>query len=492
MKEKQPERTNESPPPVIEPGRANKREDIVRLLETILGLAVEMMNADRGVIILKSIDRLDIMASKNFPTDKPPSLKDLSSSVVEKVIANGAPLLTHDAMADPRWGQAASVVLHQITSVICVPLWVNERVIGAIYLDSRMDRQRFTDDNLSFINIFSHMAAIAIDYAYEYNALYQEKKRLVEELVKKWAFDEIIGRSPKMLEVYNVMRRVMNSDISVLLEGESGTGKEVVARALHYSGPRRDKAFVAQFCGNLSENLLESELFGHKKGAFTGAISDKKGLFEIADGGTFFLDEIADISPAIQSKLLRVVQEGEIRRVGDTEARKVDVRIISATNRDLKEEVHRGKFREDLFYRLNVISINLPPLRERPGDIPLLVHHFLRRYSEKYKVPLKRVAPKAMQTLSNYHWPGNVRELENTIERALILSQKDEIEVDDLFIPEAEKLSDKPKNLKDYERDIVLSVLDDCGGNKTRTAEILGVSLRWLHYKLSEWNKGRK
>jgi len=289
--------------------------------------------------------------------------------------------------------------------------------------------------------------------------------------------------------VYKLMKRVMNTDISVLLEGESGTGKELVARALHYSGHRRDNAFIAQFCGNLSENLLESELFGHKKGSFTGAISDKRGMFEMANGGTFFLDEIADISPTIQSKLLRVVQEGEIRRVGDTESRIVDVRIISATNKSLKEQVDKGEFREDLYYRLNVISIILPPLRDRQGDIPVLVKHFLDKYAEKINVTVKKISPRAMQVLGNYHWPGNVRELENTIERAVIMAENETIDVQDLYIPEQNLVSESPRTLKDYEREIVTKVLDDCGGNKTRTAEILGVSLRWLHYKLSEWKK---
>jgi len=291
------------------------------------------------------------------------------------------------------------------------------------------------------------------------------------------------------MEVFNLMRRVMNSDISVLLEGESGTGKELVARALHYNGTRRDKLFVAQFCGNLSENLLESELFGHKKGSFTGAIADKKGLFEIADGGTFFLDEIADISPTIQAKLLRVLQEGEIRRVGDTESRRVNVRIISATNRGLKREVEAGRFREDLYYRLNVISIRLPALRERTGDLPLLVNHFLKRFAEKNRNPLKHITPRALQVLANYTWPGNVRELENTIERAIILSENDSIDTEDLFIPEVEDLPQAPKSLKEHERDIVLKILEECGGNRTKTAEILGVSLRWLHYKLTEWKE---
>jgi len=487
VSKKQQNTSVDIPPPVIEPGESSRREDVVRLLDTVLGLSVEMMNADRGVLILREPDKLNIVASKNFPPDQTPQVSELSTSVIQKVLSNGAPLLTHDAQADPRFDQAASVILHQITSIICVPLWGDDRVIGVIYLDSRMDRQRFTDDNLNFINTFSRMAAIAFDYAQSYGELYREKQRLLGELSYKFAFDDIIGHSPRMTEVYNMMRRVMNSDISVLLEGDSGTGKELVARALHYNGPRRDKAFVAQFCGNLSENLLESELFGHKKGSFTGAIADKRGLFEVADGGTFFLDEIADISPAIQAKLLRVIQEGEIRRVGDTEPRHVDVRIISATNKSLKEEVQSGKFREDLFYRLNVITIILPALRDRPGDIPLLVHHFLDRYAEKNNMSVKRVSPKAMQALANYHWPGNVRELENTMERALILSEDNIIEVHDLFIPEAESLSERPKTLKDYEREIVLKVLEDCGDNKTKTAEILGVSLRWLHYKLSEW-----
>lgn len=468
---------------------SSKREDVVKLLDTILGLGVGMMNADRGVILLRVDDKMEIMASKNFPVEKKPSLEELSISVVDKVVATRAPLLTHDALSDPRFGQTASVILHQITSIICVPLWENEQVIGVIYLDSRQDRQRFTEDNLNFINIFARMAAIAVDYASSYSELFNEKQRLQSELKQKWGFDEIIGRSPRMLEVYSMMKRVMNTDISVLLEGESGTGKELVARALHYSGHRRDKAFIAQFCGNLSENLLESELFGHKKGSFTGAISDKRGMFELANGGTFFLDEIADISPTIQAKLLRVIQEGEIRRVGEEESKTVDVRIISATNKSLKEEVEKGKFREDLYYRLNVITINLPPLRNRQGDIPILVRHFLERYAGKNRISPKKISARAMQILSNYDWPGNVRELENAIERAVIMAESDIIDVQDLFIPEQELVSENPKTLKDYEREIVSRVLEDCGGNKTKTAEILGVSLRWLHYKLSEWKK---
>ncbi len=460
--------------------------DIERLLETVLTMAVDMMNADRGAIILQQSGQLEIVASRNLPSESTSSLTELSSSIVYKALNTAAPILIHDTQTDPRYGQAASVVFHQITSAICAPLFIGNRVIGVIYIDSRGNRQKFTEENLNFFDVFARMAAIAIDFAHGYSELYKYHLMLQTEAQKSWRFEEIVGQSPKMQEVFNLMRRVMNSDISVLLEGESGTGKELVARALHYNGPRRSKPFVTQFCGNLAESLLESELFGHKKGAFTGAIADKKGLFEIANGGTFFLDEIADISPTIQTKLLRVLQDGEIRRVGDTEARRVDVRIISATNKSLKNEVEQKRFREDLYYRLNVITIRLPPLRERQGDIPLLVNHFLKRASQK-GLKVKRISPRAMRALVNYDWPGNVRELENTIERAYILSEGDIIDIDDLFIPEAEQLSHRYRTLKDYEREIVLKVLKECGENKTLTAETLGVSLRWLHYKLNEW-----
>jgi Nif-specific regulatory protein len=463
------------------------REDVVRLLDTVLGLAVDMMSADRGAMILLDGKTLKVVASRNLSEEDTRGLTNLSTSVVRQVLESASPLLTHDAQADPRFGQAASVILHQITSILCVPMFIEEAVTGVLYLDSRRNRQRFTDDNLDFISIFAQMAGIALDYARSYSDLYQERQHLMTEAQVRWRFDEIVGQSPKMQEVFNLMRRVMNSDISVLLEGESGTGKELVARALHYNGPRREHMFVTQFCGNLAESLLESELFGHKKGSFTGAIADKKGLFEIADAGTFFLDEIADISPTIQTKLLRVLQDGEIRRVGDTDSRRVNVRILSATNKSLKGEVEGGKFREDLYYRLNVITIHLPALRERLGDIPLLVHHFLKELAQKAKSTPKKVTPRAMAALTNYQWPGNVRELENTIERAHLLSEGDAIDVSDLFIPEAEKLAIKSKTLKEYEKDIVLRILKECNGNKTQTAETLDVSLRWLHYKLNEW-----
>ena len=275
------------------------------------------------------------------------------------------------------------MIFKQIRSVMSVPFVLRGKLLGAIYLDSKARRGGFTDDSLAFIKSFSNLAAIAIENARLMEALRDENYQLRSEVQRHYHFREIIGNSQKMQNVFEMLTKIIHSDISVLLEGESGTGKELVARALHYNGPRRDKPFIAQFCGNLSETLLESELFGHKRGAFTGAISDKKGLLEVANGGTFFLDEVADIPTSIQTKLLRVLQDGEFRRVGDTENRKVDVRIVSATNKSLAREVEKGTFREDLFYRLNVITVHMPPLRERTGDIPLLVQHFLTKHANK-------------------------------------------------------------------------------------------------------------
>jgi Nif-specific regulatory protein len=481
----------ESNDTILDSSLLTRHQEILQLLETILIRAVEMMNADRGVVLLTEDDQIRNVAS--YPhIDETTGLVDVSSSYVRTVLETGKPQLVFDAPTDLH-SQSASVRDLQITSILCVPIHHEAQVVGAIYLDSRRNRQKFTEDNLVFVRNFASMAATALDYAVEYHTADTDRRRLRSELELLTDFTSIIGKSPKMHEVFGMMKRVMNSDISVMLEGESGTGKELVARAIHYHGPRRDKPFVAQFCGNLAEALLESELFGHKKGAFTGAVFDKKGLFEVADGGTFFLDEIADISPTIQSKLLRVLQEGEIRRVGDTESRRVNVRIISATNRNLRTEVETGKFREDLFYRLNVITVTLPPLRDRTGDIDLLVQHFLKQFAVKNDVPVKRISKRGLQALTGYHWPGNVRELENTIERAMILSEGDVIDVGDLLMPSPSTApGGHNKTLKDQERDIVLHTLQECNDNKTRTAEILGVSLRWLHYKLNEWKNQPK
>ncbi len=339
------------------------------------------------------------------------------------------------------------------------------------------------------------------------NAL--EKKKLEKEnlilkqvVQERYHFGNIIGQSPKMLEVYSLLEKVAPTKTNILITGESGTGKELVAKAIHYNSPRRDKPFVTLNCGAIPESLIESELFGHMKGAFTDAISTKKGLFEVADEGTIFLDEISELPLMMQVKLLRVIQDKEFKRVGGTEDIRVDVRIISATNKDLEEAVREKRFREDLFYRLNVIQIKLPPLRERKEDIPLLAHHFLKKYSEELGKSITRISPEALQFLMNYDFPGNVRELQNIIERAVALETGSELSLQNLSsylenqlpakrspfeIELPEEGIDLEKVVADLEKMLLLKALDRAKGVKKKAAELLNINFRSMRYRLEKY-----
>jgi len=335
---------------------------------------------------------------------------------------------------------------------------------------------------------------MTIQRALEQSRLYQENLLYRQELITKYKLENIVGRSPQMLQVYKTIARVAESRSTVLIAGESGTGKELVARAIHFNSPRASKPFVAVDCGSLAETLLESELFGHVRGAFTGAITSKKGLFEEADHGTCFLDEVGDISLSTQAKLLRVLQEHEIKRVGGRETIKVDVRIIAATNKNLEQLVEERRFREDLFYRLNVVSINLPSLRERADDIPLLVDHFLRKYAAENEKPVSRVSSEGLNLLKGYRWPGNVRELENVIERAVTLSHHAVILPEDLprrlrERPFEEYISSLPSHLSlsTLEKLYIQKVLEEAGGNKKKAADILGINRRTLYRRAARY-----
>ena len=318
--------------------------------------------------------------------------------------------------------------------------------------------------------------------------------------IARTRLDEIVGRSPAMLEVYKLVARVAVTQSTVLVIGESGTGKELVARAIHSNSPRRNGPFVAVNCTALTESLLESELFGHQKGAFTGATEKKRGLFEEATGGTLFLDEIGDVGGKMQAQLLRVLQEGEIRRVGGGESVKVDARVVAATNRDLEDEVRAGRFREDLYFRLNVVTVRLPPLRERRSDVRILAQHFLAKYAAREKRELLGVAPEAIDALERYAWPGNVRELENAIERSLALSKEGVLLPSDLppeiahgsspLAPPPNLIDDRPQ-LAELERRYMELILRETGGNKKRAAEILGIDRRTL-YRTIERGQGGK
>jgi two-component system NtrC family response regulator len=328
--------------------------------------------------------------------------------------------------------------------------------------------------------------------------LLRENKELKEQLRERYRFDQIVYGSGAMEEVVNLTGRVAKSEATVLIRGESGTGKELIANAIHYAGSRADRPFIKINCTALPENLLESELFGHEKGAFTGAIQRRIGRFEEAHTGSIFLDEIGDLSPALQMKLLRFLQEKEFQRVGSNQTIKADVRVMAATNRDLEEGIRRGTFREDLYYRLNVIAIFLPPLRERKGDIPLLIDHFLQKYSQKNRRAIPKISKEARDLLLQYTYPGNVRELENIIERSLVISRGDIITTRDLPLQVREgvqeaKLSPDSKEeslnaiLSEMERDLIIKALDENGGVQTRAAQSLGISERVLRYKMKKY-----
>ncbi len=462
------------------------------VLERVLEVAVGTLEAERGFVLLHrpADDELfEVRAQFNIAEDHLGEIMRISTSVVREVLDSGDPILVFETENDGRYGSSESIVIEKIQSIACVPLRRKQQQIGAIYLDSVSRRGRFTPNHLPFLSAVANQAAVALENAELYQSLRDENRRLRSEVQRMHGFEGIIGQSAAIREVFETMTRVLDTNVTVMLTGESGTGKELVARAIHYNGERKDKPFVAVFCGSLPEELLESELFGHKKGAFTGATSDKKGLFEAANGGTVFLDEVSELSPRMQTSLLRVLQEGEIKRVGDETMRHVDVRILSATNRPLEGLIEGNEFREDLFYRLNTIEIVLPPLRQRRSDIPLLANHFLDKYAVGSRSYVKGLSADALSALRIYPWPGNVRELENTIERAVVLSKGESIEAIDLRL--RSDLPNLPEEtglpLKEMERRYVLQTMEANDGNVTATAEVLGVSRRWLHYRLKEW-----
>ncbi|HEX5752334.1 MAG TPA: sigma-54 dependent transcriptional regulator [Archangium sp.] len=365
-------------------------------------------------------------------------------------------------------------------------------------VETAVEAMRAGAENYLVKPLDANAVLVVLSKALEKRALKREAETLREQVRQRTRFHNIIGEAPQLQGIYEVVRRAASTRATVLILGESGTGKELIAQAIHQESQRRDKPFVKVHCAALSESLLESELFGHEKGAFTGAVARKEGRFELADGGTLFLDEIGEISPAVQVKLLRVLQQREFERVGGTQSLKVDVRIVAATHRDLVAEVKAGKFREDLYYRLNVVAVTLPPLRERKSDIPALVSHFLEKYSDAYGKDVRGLAPGTLQAMLSYDWPGNIRELENAIERAVVLAGGNELTTDDLppVLRGPRPTNSSPSSLipgatlAQIEREAILRTLEMVQGSTTRAAEILGISVRKVQYRLKEYGTG--
>ncbi|MGE0787078.1 MAG: sigma 54-interacting transcriptional regulator [Sandaracinaceae bacterium] len=428
----------------------------------------------------------------------------ITRSVFKKVVAERAAVLAADAKRDV--GETASIMGAQIQSTIGVPLWHGDNeIIGVLQVDNRDASGVFRERDLEILALLSQSASQAFAHAQLVARLRasEESQRNEADFLKRREhdrrFDGIIGESNVMKALFEQLRKVVNTRVTVLVEGETGTGKELIASAVHYWSERRERLFVAQNCAALPENLLESELFGHKKGSFTGAHEDKKGLFELADGGTLFLDEVGEMPLNLQAKLLRVLQEGEIRPIGSNTTRRVDVRIVAATNRDLEEEVRVGAFREDLFYRLKVFPLRVPPLRERREDIPLLAGHFLKRYAQEFGRTVNGFSQQAMELMSAYKWPGNVRELENEVQRLVIQLDNDGfVEPDHLSprIRQVENILDKvhPKKgslksmMSQVEKWILIEALRENDNNKSQTARTLGITREGLHKKLKGYN----
>ncbi len=376
-------------------------------------------------------------------------------------------------------------------SVLCVPLVAVEKTIGVLYFLAVGSRTKFENDHVHFLSSVAAIAAVTLENVLALETLLNENRRLQAELDLGGV---LIGESKGMRQVQNFIARVAKSDSTVLIRGESGTGKELVARAVHRNSPRADKPFVAINCAAIPEALLESELFGHEKGSFTGAIALKKGRLEVAEGGTVFLDEVGELAPMLQAKLLRALQEHEFDRVGGTRPLKLNARVIAATNKNLEEAIKSGEFRQDLYYRLNVVSVVVPPLRDRPDDISLLAIYFAAKYAEKCKRALKGISADARALLLGYSWPGNVRELENAIEHAIVLGLGDEIVPDDL--PEAvleikpversgAKYHDKLNQLK---KQMIADAVKQTKGNYTEAAKLLGVHPNYLHRLIRNLN----
>ncbi|HTE51145.1 MAG TPA: sigma 54-interacting transcriptional regulator [Kofleriaceae bacterium] len=425
-----------------------------------------------------------------------------SRAVLRRVLEDRAAILTANAAEE--LATSESILGGQILSIVAIPLWRGDEITGLIQADNRDTAGMFTESDLEVSLLLGAQAALALDNAGLVSRLRVAEERLrgenryLKRREEKRRFESIIGESQAMREVLTQLEKVLDTRATVCIEGETGTGKELIASAIHYQSRRNDKLFVAQNCAALPENLLESELFGHKKGSFTSADSDKKGLFEIADAGTLFLDEVGEMPLSLQAKLLRTLQEGTIRPVGATAEKQIDVRIICATNRDLAAEVERGAFRQDLFYRLMVFPIRLPPLRERREDIPPLAEHFMRRYCQEYRRNVPGLSQEALDALASYAWPGNIRELENEIQRLVIQTESESwIEVGELS-PQIRKLEGTlsriaPKKgtlremMEQVERWLLSEALRENDNNKTRTAQILGITREGLHKKLAKF-----
>ena len=457
------------------------------LLTALVDAVVEITQADNGFLVLSEPGlppRIKLGRAKGQQAVSEPDAK-LSDSIVAKVLRTEQPVIVSDACKDSEFQNAQSVMYLRLSSVMCVPLRERGQLLGALYVGSSDVQRLFRSADLEVLTVIAAQAGLLLRNARLLTELRHDNQRLGVELeqMRSVAIASVgigLGASPIMQEVMRTVGKVAQSDVSVLITGETGTGKELVAQEIHRRSPRAKGPFVAINCGAIPEQLLESELFGHVRGAFTGAVANKPGRIQAAQGGTLFLDEIGEMPMPLQVKLLRVLQERVILRVGDSKPEPVDVRVLTATHRDLSAEIRAGRFREDLYYRLNVVQVELPPLRDRGDDVLLLARSFLRRFAEELRLPQRGLSPAAELAIRRFGWPGNVRQLENHIKKALVMADRELLEPEDLGLVAQQPAEVLPlaEAKERYARKYVLDTLALCGGNRTRAAQLLGVDPR--------------
>lgn len=481
--------------------------DLRECLESTMDTLASLKGMENGTVTIVNplTGKLEIEVAHGITAEGRKRGKyKIGEGITGRVVASGEPIIVPHIAEEPLFlnrTRARGDISTQNRSFLCVPINDGKQIIGALSIDRIYENglTQEADADLRFLTILSSLIAQTTRRIQivnrEKEELHFENLKLKRELSEKNKIDDIIGNSNRMQDVYEMIHRVVDSNATVLLRGESGTGKTLVAKALHYNGKRKDKPFIVVNCSALPETLLESELFGHEKGAFTGATERKIGRFELAEGGTLFLDEIGEISHSVQVKLLNVVQERSFQRLGSTQSISCDVRLVAATNRDLEKAVSEKHFREDLYYRLNVFPVYMPPLRERRTDILLIAEFFLEKFSKENNKDIKRISTSAIDMLVQYHWPGNVRELQNCMERAVIIC--DDSSIKGIHLPPTLQTGDsnsstKPLSLttavENFEKDLIIEGLKNNNGNQTKTAKDLDTSLRIINYKIHQYD----
>lgn len=471
-------------------------QDLDKLLQLIIESATNVVNAEAASLLLLD-PKTNTLYFKVATGAKSDEVKEftvkMGQGIAGQVAQTGQPLLIADAQQDSRWMREVSESIDfETRSMACVPLKINNNTIGVVQVINKRDRSQFAQSDMEVLEEFSSLAALAIGSARNLEQVRQENLNLKKELGEK---HQIIGKSIILKKVLEDAQKLSRTKTTALILGESGTGKELLARLIHRESPRRTKPLVVLNCAALPETLLESELFGYEKGAFTGATGRKIGKFESAHQGTLFLDEIGEMAPGIQAKLLRVLQEGVFYRVGGNTPITVDVRVLSATNKKLKQEVEEGKFREDLYYRLNVVQLSMPPLRERLEDVPMLVDHFLGVFKKETGMPGLTISEAALDKMSQYNWPGNIREMRNAIERAVVMGDGKTIMPEDLPIAASlQKFAGLKvgltldEALNEFKKEFILLNLKHTGGNRSKAAKLMDIQRTYLSRLITRYD----